>query len=90
MPLSQIKRAGFAPRELELPFEPANTAVKPGVPAFRIDRCGGNLGHESHRVIATVVTDKNTAGLLISSFLALCHQGDDMGNLQPNTETVVG
>lgn len=90
MPLSQIKRTGFAPRELELPFEPPNTAVKPSIPAFRIDWCGGHLSHEGHRVIATVVTDENTAGLLVYSFLTLCHQGGDMGRLQPDAEAAVG
>lgn len=89
MPLSQIKRTGFAPRELELPFEPANTAVKPSIPAFRIDWCGGHLSHKGHRVIATVVTDENTAGFLVPSFLTLCHQGCDMGSFQAKAEAVV-
>lgn len=90
MPLSQIERTGFAPGDLELSLEPADAAVKPGVPAFRIDRCGGHLSHEGHRVIATVVTNENTAGLLISSFLTLCHQRGDLSPFQPNAEATIG
>ena len=89
MPLTQIERIRFAPGDLELPLEPADATIKPGVPAFRIDWCGGHLGHEGHRVIAAVVTDENAAGLLIPGSSTLCQQRGGMGHFQLNAEAVV-
>ena len=88
MPLSQIERAGFAPGDLELPLEPADSRSNQVVPC--LDRSVlQSVRNEGHRVIATVVADEDSSGLLVSSFLTLCYQGSDVNGFQLNAEAVV-